>query len=79
MYLKSIVYRQDKCVELLTSHVFDVPTDNSLSPLSVFLAQNIYCQNYVSGCDTVFMSWHNLVNDNAPKVCLRVYVLPALC
>jgi hypothetical protein len=41
---------------------------------NVFLAQNIYCQNYVSGNDTTFMGWHNLVNDNAPKassfVCL---------
>ena len=34
---------------------------------NVFLAQNIYCQNYVSGNDSVFMGWHNVVNDNAPK------------
>jgi len=34
---------------------------------NVFLAQNVYCQNYVNGNDTTFMGWHNLVNDNAPK------------
>lgn len=49
MYLKSIVYRQDKCVALCAAPYAPILT-NLLFSCSVFLAQNIYCQARLSRC-----------------------------
>ena len=72
MYLKSIVYRQDKCVALCAAPYAPILT-NLLFSCSVFLAQNIYCQNYVSGNDTVFMGWHNLVRPSTWYFLVETY------